>query len=849
MLVKRRRNTCIGLEVLEDRHLLSTFPVLNTNDSGVGSLRQAILDANAAGGSNQIAFNIGTGGKQTITLLSTLPALANATTLDATTQPGFSSTPLIVLTTQDPANVGPAITVGGNGNTVRGFEIDGFVQSGQFFPPNPLSGIGIDVQGSSNVIAGNWVGTSAPVTTGIQVAGSSNTIGGTTAAARNVSEVIALQGTATALLSGDVVQGNFVGTDVAGKSSPGSTPTLVNGGITVTDVSSATIGGTAAGAGNLTLAITISDSTNVTVQGNLIGLDVTGTQALVSQGMSLTNCLNCLIGGTSTAARNLISGRVIFESPFAVGGQGPPPPIDLNDTFEGNFLGTQIDGLSPLSMEPNVGIYVDGNKVTIANNTIAYCGLDNTTPDIGLQFLGPGIQIARGNDNRITQNSMFDNGQTGIQLGDNIFTPNGVNPGTGPNHSQNFPNIVSATQSNGQTVITGTLNSAPNTNYTLEFFAASDRDPGDSLEGRTYLGSMSVTTDGSGNAGFTFIGAANPGPFYTTTATDPAGNTSEFWQLSRPVPAIASLSTPVVKVTTGPDVTLIATGSNIFTTTTVQSDSAFALLTRYISQTQIQVTFVFNLQHDQSFQQNGSTVHFALVNPGPGGGTSISFSFTLTANEVFLASVYQQLFDRDIDASGMSSWSNLLSQGMTRAQVVAAIETSPEYRTRQVQALYQRYLNRTADTTGLAADVSFLGNGGTIEQLAAAIMGSPEFYQKSGSTQSGFLSLLYHDALKRPIDDGGQAAWTQAFANSATSYQIAGAVLTSQEYRKNLVDSLYGSYLFRGPDAGGEASFVSQLNSGTRDEMVVATLMGSPEYFNVVTNVLVGEISGAPPAA
>src|SRR5689334_4137879 len=79
----------VGL--LEDRCLLATFNVTNTNDSGPLSLRQAILDSNAnpaAQGANLIAFNIPGSGVQSILPLSQLPAITAPVTLDGYTQPG-----------------------------------------------------------------------------------------------------------------------------------------------------------------------------------------------------------------------------------------------------------------------------------------------------------------------------------------------------------------------------------------------------------------------------------------------------------------------------------------------------------------------------------------------------------------------------------------------------------------------------------------------------------------------------------------------------------------------------------------------------------------------------------------
>jgi hypothetical protein len=77
--------------------LLTTYLVSSAADSGSGSLRQAILDAVANPGSDEIHFNIGGGGAQTISPLSALPTVSDGTTVDATTQPGFSGTPLIQL--------------------------------------------------------------------------------------------------------------------------------------------------------------------------------------------------------------------------------------------------------------------------------------------------------------------------------------------------------------------------------------------------------------------------------------------------------------------------------------------------------------------------------------------------------------------------------------------------------------------------------------------------------------------------------------------------------------------------------------------------------------------------------
>src|SRR5271168_404619 len=75
------------LEWMEDRTLLTTFSVVNTNDAGAGSLRQAIVDSNAANaGTNTIDFAIMRPGVQTIMPLSPLPTITSSVLIDGESQ-------------------------------------------------------------------------------------------------------------------------------------------------------------------------------------------------------------------------------------------------------------------------------------------------------------------------------------------------------------------------------------------------------------------------------------------------------------------------------------------------------------------------------------------------------------------------------------------------------------------------------------------------------------------------------------------------------------------------------------------------------------------------------------------
>src|SRR5688500_7549020 len=93
---RRPAATALRLERLEAREVPAVFTVTTTGDSGPGSLRQAILDANARSGADTISFGIATGA-QTIRPATALPAVTDTVTLDATTQPGYAGTPLITL--------------------------------------------------------------------------------------------------------------------------------------------------------------------------------------------------------------------------------------------------------------------------------------------------------------------------------------------------------------------------------------------------------------------------------------------------------------------------------------------------------------------------------------------------------------------------------------------------------------------------------------------------------------------------------------------------------------------------------------------------------------------------------
>jgi hypothetical protein len=204
-----------------------------------------------------------------------------------------------------------------------------------------------------------------------------------------------------------------------------------------------------------------------------------------------------------------------------------------------------------------------------------------------------------------------------------------------------------------------------------------------------------------------------------------------------------------------------------------------------------------------------------------------------TPNQRFLAQVYCDFFDREVDVVGLAAWGSLLDQGVPRTQIVTMIEGSLEYRSNVVQALYQKFLHRAADAFGLNAFTMFLGNGGTAEQVEAVMVGSPEYFQLHGSTTAAFLSALYQDVLQRPVDAVGAQAWGAELASGVARGTVAAAILASMESDADQVQSLYQQFLHRPADPTGLTAFGTALQQGVAREVVLAEIGGSAEYFGL----------------
>ncbi len=448
--------------------MAAEFTVTNVNDAGLGTLRQAIIDANVSNDVDTIVFDIEGSGPHTIAPTSALPTITEPLIIDGSQLPATRNTLIIgnnavILIRLSGTNAGAGavgLRFNSAGCFVYGLAIVGFDSHGIF------------LNGSSDT----------------------------------------------------VIQGNFIGLDVDGVTAGG------NGGAGIrTAAGGAVIGGIDPGERNLISnngsdGIQIQNSAFNAVQGNYIGTDRSGTLARGNRkhGIALINPNSMLniIGGTSINERNLISGN---GSGFITNHAVYIENADMN-VIQGNFIGTDVSGTVAL---PNSG---SGVYLSVANgNSIG--GVTEGAGNVIAFNADAGVRLASGTNNPVLGNSIFSNSWLGIALQTNTVTSNDVgDTDSGANERQNYPVVTAATNLGGSIHIEGTLDSHADTTYSVEFFTSPECDPSGFGEGKTFLGSTIVITDNTGSASFSldFTTAEPIIKVVTATATDQFNNTSEF---------------------------------------------------------------------------------------------------------------------------------------------------------------------------------------------------------------------------------------------------------------------------------------------------------------------------------
>ncbi len=481
------------------------YTVTNTNDSGIGSLRKAISDAASNSGADTVIFSIPTNdpgynpttGVWTITPLTQLPPVTDATAIDGVTQTEFGG---------DPNPLGPEVELDGSslGAGASGVYIQGDLNQVRGLVINRFAGYGVYItQGMTNTVASCYVGTDPTGTValangeGVYVVDDAtwNTIGGEGPGDGNLISGNSGRGVVIEATHRNNVWGNIIGADRTG------TARLPNGlhGVHIWGGAQFNlVGGELPEHGNLIsgnnksgVYIEDVDTDHNRVGGNIIGLTADQSAPLYNG--------NHGVGVYGGAIYNDVGSGTL--EPNVIGGNGWSGVAIVNSdvtAVHGNFIGTNPSGALGLGNAfHGIDIYA-GQDNSASSNVIAYNGLMTD---------GHGIRMreAAARYNIVTQNSIHHNGGQGIRLLNNAQDNIPV------------PVIISASC----TAVSGTACS----NCTVEIFTDSE-DEGEHMHWPPY-----AFADGAGN--WTWTGSLI-GPNLTATAMDAADNTSEFsapWEL------------------------------------------------------------------------------------------------------------------------------------------------------------------------------------------------------------------------------------------------------------------------------------------------------------------------------
>ena len=412
--------------------------------------------------------------------------------------------------------LGPGVVTGADGNVIGGTS----AAERNMISGNTLHGVRIGGGiADSNLIRGNRIGTdvtgtqAVPNAVGVLIESLGNTICGTAAGAGNLISGNSAEGVKVLSGAGNMVLGNYIGTDVSGSLALG------NGGLGV----SASADGTVIGDGSLAgINVISANSRGVAIPGvpassgtsikrNRIGTDISGTQALGNVTDGIFIGLNIV---DVTVQNNVISGNGGRGIWAFEGGSGL--------VIRSNRVGTDVSGAAPLGNAGD-GMLIKASGTIVGGpsalaNTVAF----NGGAGVAVDPIATGVALV--------SNLIHSNAGIGIDLGADGVTPNDPDdPDGGANNLQNFLVLIEALS--GSLLVRGSLDSVPNTDFRIQFFENDVCDPSGNGEGQAFLGSVVVTTDAGASASFTIFTPASLalGTEITTTTTNLTTNdTSEF---------------------------------------------------------------------------------------------------------------------------------------------------------------------------------------------------------------------------------------------------------------------------------------------------------------------------------
>ena len=366
--------------------------------------------------------------------------------------------------------------------------------------------------------------------------------------------------------NGVTIRGNFIGTDITGTRDRGNS----DAGIQLRSNNNLVGGPNTADrnviSGNESRGVVTftfgSLETGNVVRNNYIGVDATGVRGLGNTGAGI----QVWNQDGMQILDNVLAGNTTYGVWFRTGSSA------TNTIIQGNFIGVGADGATSIG-NANAGILIESSSTfaTIGGNL---AGQGNTIAHNG----GSGIAATSGTGAAIWGNAIFINSGLGIDLGNNGVTGNdGGDSDGGPNRRQNFPVLTSAITSGGSVTVVGSLSSTSSgggRTYRIEFFASAAPDGSGFGEAERFLGSANVMTDGSGSAAInvTLTASVTEGEFVSATATDlTTSDTSEFAQN---IIATGPNTSPIIVSNGGGAVAAINVAENAAAVTTVTAADA-----------------------------------------------------------------------------------------------------------------------------------------------------------------------------------------------------------------------------------------------------------------------------------
>jgi YD repeat-containing protein len=214
------------------------------------------------------------------------------------------------------------------------------------------------------------------------------------------------------------------------------------------------------------------------------------------------------------------------------------------------------------------------------------------------------------------------------------------------------------------------------------------------------------------------------------------------------------------------------------------------------------------------------------------------------APQPYLDAIYRDLLNRAPDPAGQTFWTQAIQDGATPSDIARAVAGSPEALQNMVQQDYTTLLRRGADPGGLATFTGALAAGATPVQIEATFLASPEFASvRTDGTDSGFLSAVYSDVLKRQPDAAGVAFFGGQLSSGMPRERVAEEIAGSPEAHQTLVDSWYNTAFGHAADAAGKAFWSAMLDHGAAAAAVEAGVFGSPEFLRVAVGDPVDPLS------